>query len=275
MMIRFACVCGRTLTAEDPKAGHLVSCPQCGIGLRVPSPPLQRGPAIRIESKDLEQPSPVASSSLPQPTTPDRLPVSSTTGAAPASSVSPAGPPPGPLPTTMRANRRFEGKVCPICQAQIRLGEDLRICEHCQSPFHRSCWEENGGCGTYGCAGAATSKPRQSYADFSIKGDQLSPPPSAGPTFGAPAPAYQAPTLPPSPGFPQTSGLAIASLVLSLLGLCGIGSLLGVIFGHQALANIDRSQGMVTGRGMAIAGLILGYLGLAGVLLIILICANQ
>ena len=62
---------------------------------------------------------------------------------------------------------------------------------------------------------------------------------------------------------PHTSGLAIASLVLGLLWLCGIGSLLATIFGAVAINQISRSNGTVTGKGMAIAGLILGILGLS------------
>jgi GYF domain 2/Domain of unknown function (DUF4190) len=62
---------------------------------------------------------------------------------------------------------------------------------------------------------------------------------------------------------PRTSGLAIASLVLGLLWLCGLGSLLAVIFASVALSQIARSRGRVEGKGLAIAGLILGILGLS------------
>jgi len=62
----------------------------------------------------------------------------------------------------------------------------------------------------------------------------------------------------PGMGFPQpqkTNGMAIASLVLSLLGC----SLLGVIFGGIAISQINKGQG--TGKGLAIAGLIIGAIG--------------
>jgi hypothetical protein len=59
-----------------------------------------------------------------------------------------------------------------------------------------------------------------------------------------------------------TSGMAIASLVLGLLWLCGIGSLLATIFGGMALSRISRSNGAILGKGLAFAGLILGILGL-------------
>ena len=74
----------------------------------------------------------------------------------------------------------------------------------------------------------------------------------------------------PPPLTVKNSGLATASLVLGILGLvlmiiC-IGPLLGipaVIFGHIALAKINRSGGMLGGRGLAIAGLVTGYVSLA------------
>jgi hypothetical protein len=54
------------------------------------------------------------------------------------------------------------------------------------------------------------------------------------------------------------------SLVVSL-ALWGIGSILGVIFGHIALRQIASTGEQ--GRGLAIAGLVLGYVGLATLIL--------
>ena len=54
-----------------------------------------------------------------------------------------------------------------------------------------------------------------------------------------------------------TNGLAIASMVLGLIG----GSLLAVIFGHVARSQIRRTREQ--GDGLAVAGLVLGYIGLA------------
>jgi hypothetical protein len=61
---------------------------------------------------------------------------------------------------------------------------------------------------------------------------------------------------------PRTSGLAVASLVLGILWLCGGGSLLATIFGAVALGQIARSNGRLTGKAMAVAGLVLGIIGL-------------
>jgi type II secretory pathway pseudopilin PulG len=70
---------------------------------------------------------------------------------------------------------------------------------------------------------------------------------------------------PQSPNGPQiseekapTSGLAIASLVLSLLGI----GLPAVICGHIALSKIKKSFGAMGGRGLALAGLIIGYISI-------------
>jgi hypothetical protein len=89
--------------------------------------------------------------------------------------------------------------------------------------------------------------------------------PTGYPAYGQPmgAPAY----APPPPMAPSTNGLAIASLVCSILGI----SLIGVILGHIALSQINNSNGMQGGRGLAIAGLIIGYIGLAFAVLFILL----
>ncbi len=70
-----------------------------------------------------------------------------------------------------------------------------------------------------------------------------------------------------SPLAQRTNGKAIASLVLSILGLVGIlpilGSLLGILLGHLARGEIARHPEATTGEGLAQAGVILGWVGLA------------
>lgn len=102
------------------------------------------------------------------------------------------------------------------------------------------------------------------------------PPPPGGPVGpgGFPQqPGYQQPGYPPQGYQPQgyqpygqptaprqgTSGMAIASLVCSLVGLmCGIPAILGIIFGFIGLSQTkDNAR---PGRGLAIAGLIVGIL---------------
>jgi hypothetical protein len=61
-----------------------------------------------------------------------------------------------------------------------------------------------------------------------------------------------------APGTSKTLGLAIASLVAGVLGLCtaGLGGIAGLILGVTALKRIGRSGGALRGRALAIAGLI-------------------
>lgn len=65
------------------------------------------------------------------------------------------------------------------------------------------------------------------------------------------------------PPFPREkwSGLAIASLVLGIVWIFGVGSILAVIFGHIALSTIKKNP-TIRGRGLAIAGLTCGYVAL-------------
>jgi hypothetical protein len=81
-------------------------------------------------------------------------------------------------------------------------------------------------------------------------------------------------TPPPQPAMrvqqSKTSGMAIASLVLGLVWIYGIGSVLAIIFGFVAKKNIRESNGLQTGGGMATAGIVLGIVGAVIFLVLIL-----
>ena len=66
----------------------------------------------------------------------------------------------------------------------------------------------------------------------------------------------------------RANGLAIASLILSILGF----SIVGAILGHVALSQIKRTN--EAGSGLAIAGIILGWVSFAGFLLVLIIIAG-
>lgn len=62
-----------------------------------------------------------------------------------------------------------------------------------------------------------------------------------------------------------TCGWAVASLACALIGpfyLFPVGTILAILFGYVARADIRRSHGRLVGRGMAIAGLIIGYVSI-------------
>jgi hypothetical protein len=63
------------------------------------------------------------------------------------------------------------------------------------------------------------------------------------------------PPLPVTPAEAKTSGMAIASLILGILGICGITALVGLILGIISLGKINRSSGRLSGQGLAIAGI--------------------
>jgi Domain of unknown function (DUF4190) len=81
------------------------------------------------------------------------------------------------------------------------------------------------------------------------------PPPPGGYGYPPPGSGY------PPPQAVGTNGMAIASLVCSLLGwLCVIGPPLGLIFGFVALSQIKQTG--QRGRGMAIAGIVIGAIAI-------------
>ncbi len=80
------------------------------------------------------------------------------------------------------------------------------------------------------------------------------------------------------PGARRTNGMAVASLVCSLVAifLGGIPAILGIIFGFVARSQIRKSNGSQKGDGLALAGIIIGFVSLAlGILLIGVLLAGQ
>jgi len=73
---------------------------------------------------------------------------------------------------------------------------------------------------------------------------------------GSPPPPISAPAAKPTTG--KTSALAIASLVLGIIGIftCGLGSIVGLVLGIIALVKISKSNGELRGKGQALAGVI-------------------
>ena len=77
------------------------------------------------------------------------------------------------------------------------------------------------------------------------------------------------------PAARPTSTTAIISLVSGILGwtlLPFLGSIVAIICGHMARAEIRRSNGNIAGDGLAVGGLVLGWLSVAlGVLSVLAI----
>ncbi len=85
-------------------------------------------------------------------------------------------------------------------------------------------------------------------------GTQAAPAPAAANQTTPPVTPYTAPYGAPYGVVPKTNGLAIASLVTSLVCFGFIGLILGIVAKNQ----IKNSNGTQTGDGMATAGIIIG-----------------
>ncbi|WP_460545643.1 DUF4190 domain-containing protein [Glycomyces halotolerans] len=87
------------------------------------------------------------------------------------------------------------------------------------------------------------------------------PPPNAPPPY---PPPYGYPYQPPRP----VNGMAIAAMVLGIVGVCNPISVLGLIFGTIARRQI-RERGE-QGDGFAVTGIVLGWIGVASIIFWIL-----
>ena len=62
-------------------------------------------------------------------------------------------------------------------------------------------------------------------------------------------------------------------MVLGIAGfvVCGVGSILALVFGYKAKREIDDSAGMQKGRGMAVAGIVLGWAWVALIVVVVIL----
>ncbi|MBI2077851.1 MAG: DUF4190 domain-containing protein [Euryarchaeota archaeon] len=95
-------------------------------------------------------------------------------------------------------------------------------------------------------------------------------------TMAPPAPAPPAPVG--AYGGPKTSGMAVTSMVLGIVGIVPffmivIPSLLAVIFG--VVGTVQTRTGLVKGRGMAISGIVMGAVVLIGWLVVVFVFADE
>jgi hypothetical protein len=144
---------------------------------------------------------------------------------------------------------------CQNCGNQ--MGPSSQFCDKCGAP-----------------AGAVAPSPagavgRPPYPVQAVPGSPPPAPPYVAPSYVPPPPGYG-----PPPVGQTTNGLSVASIVLGIVWVFGIGSILAVIFGFVARKQIKDSGGRQSGSGMALAGIILGFVGVASLILwIVLVIA--
>ena len=85
------------------------------------------------------------------------------------------------------------------------------------------------------------------------------------------------PALPPILTPPRRSGLALASMILGIVGVLPCpGPLAGipaVICGHMARSQIRKSGGQIAGNGLAVAGLVTGYFSFVWIIVLFVLAA--
>jgi len=192
-----------------------------------------------------------------------------------------------PLPPVRSAELRDASVLCPHCQRDIRMGEEVASCPACGTVQHVGCWTTGAGCGSWECApGRRASSP--AAATLKISDDDLAvaaPLPPTRPVL----PTVVAVGVPPDttsrPRGP-VSRLAVLSLVVALLGIplfiavtliprlpLVIGGmtagLLAVLLGSVALAAVRRRQRR--GMGLAIGGVLMGMVDMAGCMLALVV----
>jgi hypothetical protein len=89
----------------------------------------------------------------------------------------------------------------------------------------------------------------------------------------APPPAATAPPVGFQPAAAiKTSGMAVASLVLGIIGMVFfpfVPSVLAIIFGAIGLGQVNKSNGLLKGKGMATAGIILGIVAIVIMIIVV------
>jgi hypothetical protein len=94
-------------------------------------------------------------------------------------------------------------------------------------------------------------------------------PPVAAPAFLTPAPS-PAPLVVVQPTRASLNGLAVVSLVFSVLWLFWIGSVIGLFTGIKAMDDIDHSAGAQSGKGLAVTGVVISGLSLLPLVFILM-----
>ena len=69
----------------------------------------------------------------------------------------------------------------------------------------------------------------------------------------------------------EMNGLAIASFVVALVGLCSPLGILGLVFGYVAKSQIRKRDN--SGSGLATAGIVLGWISLLAFIALIVVAA--
>jgi S1-C subfamily serine protease len=154
------------------------------------------------------------------------------------------------------AGDRHSGTLCPLCQQEARLGDEVAVCQDCGTVHHRRCWDGSGHCGAYQCAPDRRAVELASSA-IQISADEIAgaqPLPRRSPASFA----SDKWTVPPREE-PRTSKLAVWSFVTAIIGLPAFGivtGLLALILACTALSAMAGTR--LKGAPWAVSAILIG-----------------
>lgn len=260
--IYFDCACGGPMWVAASMAGATGRCRYCGQRLVVPHSSGSKGrplapPAVEkkaVARTTLKRSTAVAPPDLKNATV--EAPTIAAVAVLPAVSRAAAPISKSPAPVAARvavAAPAAEVGTCSICQTAIHSDEEQKSCPSCHLTFHQQCWEENLGCGAYGCdqvniLAPAAETPTETAA------------PESAPSLEALS--YAAPEGAELSTFPWEPVLLALSFVAMAIGALAYG-VPSVIMQLWALAYLLIRK--PKRKGMVIAALFVGLIGfLAG-----------
>src|SRR5262249_38707956 len=77
------------------------------------------------------------------------------------------------LPLYQVAGEREDGCPCARCGDAVRRSETVAVCPVCAGLHHTSCWDQQGGCGSYTCAPARIEVPSNGTPVLRISATEL------------------------------------------------------------------------------------------------------
>lgn len=170
-------------------------------------------------------------------------------------------------PRMIVAGLREDGTECPQCHAEIHAGDQTTKCPQCGNVHHWNCWSEGNGCSAYECAPSRRAAESEPAGVMRISFDELAqakPLPPSRPVIGWTSAAPLMLGNEPLNGPRRWNKLAIATLVVAILGIPLFGLITGmvaVVLGCIALAGHSRRmKGAIVG----VLGILLGVVDVAG-----------
>jgi S1-C subfamily serine protease len=166
------------------------------------------------------------------------------------------------IPEHRLAGDREAGARCAHCNVPLARGEPIAACGRCGAVHHDACWQARDGCGSFDCAPNRRVLDRDCRAAVRITAEEVS---AAVPLPSRRALPSSCFVAPPEAPRTRTSRMALAALIVALLGIPIFGAITGlvaVILGSLAIGAIHHTR--QRGTWMAVTGVLLGLADVVG-----------